>query len=64
MKRRLSPMKAITMTPDGWSRLDAIAERWGITRSATILRLVMEAEMPRARKVIAEHDGDDSGGRS
>jgi macrodomain Ter protein organizer (MatP/YcbG family) len=48
--KRTRPARLITMSVDGWERLDAIAERNRQTRSATVERLVLEAELPRPRE--------------
>ncbi len=44
---RHHPAKLITMAPEAWERIDAIAARWGTTRSGALQRLVREAPMPR-----------------
>ncbi len=46
---RTRPAKLLTMSPEAWERLDAIAARAGQSRSATVERLVREAEMPRPK---------------
>ena len=47
--RRTRPAKLLTMSPEAWERLDAIASRAGLSRSACVEQLVRKAEMPRPR---------------
>lgn len=46
-EHRLRPPVRLTLSPEERARLDAFAERWGLTRSAAVARLVREAELPR-----------------
>jgi len=49
--KRKRPLHTLSMTTDGWARLDEIATRLGLSRSATVELLVREAQMPRELKV-------------
>lgn len=40
---RLRPAKLLTLSPEAWSALDALAARWGMTRSRMVEHLVREA---------------------
>lgn len=44
---RKRPMVTITLSPEELRRLDDMAARWGISRSAAIGRLVRETQKPR-----------------
>ena len=46
-KKRKRPLKTLSLSKESWGRLDEIARRWGISRSATVERLIHEAQMPR-----------------
>jgi hypothetical protein len=45
--KRKRPLRTLSLSPDGWGRLDEIARRWGLSRSGAVERLVREATMPR-----------------
>ena len=45
--RRKRPLRTLSLSPDGWDRLDEIARRWGLSRSGAVERLIREATMPR-----------------
>jgi hypothetical protein len=47
--RRTRPAKLLTMSPEAWERLDLIASRAGLSRSAMVETLVRGAEVPRAK---------------
>lgn len=49
MKVRTRPAKLLTMSPEAWERLDLIASRAGLSRSAMVETLVRAAEMPRPK---------------
>jgi hypothetical protein len=45
--KRKRPLHTLSLSPDGWDRLDEIARRWGLSRSGSVERLIREATMPR-----------------
>jgi hypothetical protein len=45
--RRKRPLHTLSLSPDGWDRLDEIARRWGLSRSGAVERLIREHIMPR-----------------
>jgi hypothetical protein len=47
--RRNRPAKLLTMSPEAWERLDLIASRAGLSRSACVESLVRAAEVPRQK---------------
>ena len=40
-ENRGHPAKSLTLSPKGWETLDALALRWGLTRSATVERMAV-----------------------
>jgi|HubBroStandDraft_4_1064222.scaffolds.fasta_scaffold198428_2 hypothetical protein len=49
-EHRTRPMITLTISNDARERLDVIADRLGVSRSAAVERLVREAEIPRPQK--------------
>jgi hypothetical protein len=45
--KRKRPLHTMSISPDGWARLDEIARRWGLSRSGAVERLIRESTMPR-----------------
>lgn len=45
--KRKRPLHTLSLSPDGWDRLDEISRRWGLSRSGAVERLIREATMPR-----------------
>jgi hypothetical protein len=45
--KRKRPLHTLSLSPECWERLDEIARRWGIGRSAAVERMVRETTMPR-----------------
>jgi hypothetical protein len=45
--QRKRPLRSLTLSPEGWERLDEFARRWGLSRSGAVERLVREAPLPR-----------------
>jgi len=54
---RTRPAKLLTLSPEAWARLDLIAARSGLSRSATVEQLVRAADVPRPRIAAAEGGG-------
>lgn len=56
MKSRTRPAKLLTMSPEAWARLDLIASRAGLSRSAMVETLVRGAEMRYLANVDVDPD--------
>ena len=57
MKLRTRPAKLLTMSVEAWERLDLIASRTGLSRSAMVETLVRGAEVPRAKTATRRENG-------
>ena len=49
VKPRTRPAKLLTMSVEAWERLDLIASRAGLSRSACVETLVRAADVPREK---------------
>ena len=57
LHKRTRPAKLLTMSPEAWERLDLIASRAGLSRSAMVETLVRGAEVPRAKTATRRENG-------
>ena len=45
-QRRTRPRKILSMAEETWARIEEIADRWGMSRSATVERMARETALP------------------
>ena len=57
MKVRTRPAKLLTLSVEAWERLDLIASRAGLSRSAMVETPVRGAEVPRAKTATRRDNG-------
>ena len=48
--KRKRPLRTMSLSPEGWERLEEFARRWGLSCSRAVERLIRDTTMPRGMR--------------